>query len=329
MSKVLITGGAGFIGSHLAELLLTNGDTVFIIDDLSTGSLDNININKKYSLFSYEISSIHNEELVNSAVKQADVIYHLAASVGVKRIIEELVGSIENTIRGSEVVLRAAAKHGKKILLTSTSEVYGRQNDQPYLETDDLRMGATIKTRWSYACSKALDEYLAFAYYHERNLPVIITRLFNTVGQRQSAAYGMVLPIFIKQALSNQPLTIYGDGEQSRCFCHVSDVSRALYELSLHPKSIGEVFNVGSSTEITINQLADKVITLLGSNSAKQYLPYNQVYKVGFDDIRRRVPNISKITKHINWQPKIDLDDIILKIAMSSAKTPKTINAVQ
>jgi len=320
MHKTLITGGAGFIGSHLAELLLKQGHEVFIIDDLSTGSLDNINILKKYPRFSYEISSIHNEELVDSAVKDSDHIYHLAASVGVKRIVNELVNSIENTIHGSEVVLAAAAAHHKQILLTSTSEVYGRQNDEPYQETDDLRMGETIKTRWSYACSKALDEYLAFAYYHESNLPVIITRLFNTVGERQSPAYGMVLPIFVSQALSNQPVTIYGDGNQSRCFCHVSDVVSSLHKLMSIKSSIGSVFNVGSDQEITINELADKVINLLGSRSQKKYVPYEQIYKVGFDDIRRRVPNISKIKKHINYQPKKNLDEVILGVAKSISK---------
>ncbi len=314
MNKALITGGAGFVGSVLAERLLQQGYEVHVIDDLSTGSLENLTVARSYPQFHYHIDSVTNQNLLDTILPKVDVVYHLAASVGVKLIVSKLIDSIKNNVWGTETVLEAADRHHKKVLLTSTSEVYGRSNKEPFQESDDLQMGPTIKTRWSYACSKALDEYLGFAYYLERQLPVTVVRLFNTVGERQTDAYGMVLPTFVKQALAGQPLTIYGDGRQSRCFCHVDDVVEALQALMEHPNSVGEVYNIGSTEEVTITDLADRVISLTGSTSIKQYIPYAEAYKVGFDDIQRRVPNISKVQQLVGFTPRHSIDDIIHRV---------------
>lgn len=321
MKTVLITGGAGFIGSHLAEYLLQQGAVVYVLDDLSTGSRANIASPLDSPRFHFTKGSITDETLVEALVQKVDTVFHLAASVGVRHIIDHLVASITNNVRGTEIVLAAAARFKRKTLLTSTSEVYGRDSAEPFKEDSDLRMGPPVKTRWSYACSKALDEYLAFAYYHETGLPVIVARLFNTVGERQTAMYGMVLPTFIQQALKSEPLTVYGDGQQSRCFCHVSDVVEALAALMEHPAAVGNVFNIGSTEEATIDAVADRVISLLGSKSEKVTIPYEEAYKVGFDDIARRVPNIDKIKQQIGFEPQLDLDAIILRIAKSMQST--------
>lgn len=314
MNKFLITGGAGFIGSHLAEHLLSLGYTVFAIDNLSTGSLANIAFlenNPNFHFFSGDISESPDLENLISSV---DAVYHLAASVGVKNIMDNLVSSINNNIVSTARLLEIASKHNKKILLTSTSEVYGKNSQKPSAENDDLRMGETIKSRWSYACSKALDEYLSFAYFNERNLPVTVVRLFNTVGERQTDAYGMVIPTFIKQALQNRPLTIHGDGKQSRCFIYVKDVVTAMQQLMEKNETNGEVYNIGSKQVITIEALADKIIDYTESKSIKQYIPYNEAYKVGFEDAERREPNIDKITKLLNFAPQNSIDDIIVKV---------------
>ncbi len=314
MSKVLITGGAGFIGSHLAEYCLRQGDEVYIIDDLSTGSIDNIESIIQDPSVHFMHDTILNKEAVRQATDVSDRIYHLAASVGVTLIINNLVRSIENNVQGTETVLAAADPARHKILLASSSEVYGRSSHEPFREEDDLRMGATLSTRWSYACSKALDEYLGFAYWHERGLPVTVARLFNTIGERQSEAYGMVLPRFITQALANKPLTVYGDGEQTRCFCHVGDVVPALYQIMESDKTVGEVYNIGSNQEISINTLADRVIARLRSRSLPEHVAYDKVYKVGFDDIDRRVPNIKKLQDLIGFTPRYTIDDIIDRV---------------
>ena len=256
MVRSLITGGAGFVGSHLAEELLQRGEEVFIIDDLSTGSIDNIELLKRNPKFRYVIDSVHNEPVLAELIDRCDVVYHLAAAVGVKLIVESPVNTIETNVHGNEVVLKLANKKKKKVLITSTSEVYGKSTSVPFREDQDLVLGPTTKGRWSYACSKAIDEFLAIAYWHEKRLPVIIVRLFNTVGPRQTGRYGMVIPNFVQQALSGEPITVYGDGEQSRAFGYVGDVVRALADLAQHPQALGQVFNIGNTEEITINALA-------------------------------------------------------------------------
>lgn len=312
--SVLVTGGAGFVGSHLVENLLAQDYTVYVIDNLSTGSMGNMAQARAKQNFHFIQGSVLNTRLVAEVVTQVDVIYHLAASVGVKLVIDKLIESIDNNVRGTESVLSAASQAGKKVLLTSTSEVYGRGDRQVFTEQDDLAMGPTTKGRWSYACSKALDEYLAFAYRAERGVPVTVARLFNTVGERQSSAYGMVLPTFVRQALEEKPLTVHGDGQQSRCFCHVSDVVSALRQLMETPESDGEVYNVGNAESVTMGQLADRVIELTGTSSTKVLVPYEEAYPNGFEDITKRVPDISKIQALLNWQPTLGLDDIIVRM---------------
>ncbi|MAF80505.1 nucleoside-diphosphate sugar epimerase [bacterium] len=325
--KILVTGGAGFIGSHLVEFLLKHGDEVIVLDDLSTGRLENLADVAEHPALQVTEGNVTDEKLVDELVPNVDVVYHLAASVGVKNIVDNLVESIENNVRGTEVILRAASDNMKRILLTSTSEVYGRTNDEPFREDDDLRIGPTRKTRWSYACSKALDEYLGFAYYHERQLPVTAVRLFNTVGERQTDQYGMVLPTFVRQAVANEPITIYGDGSQSRCFCHVSDVVTAIHGLMSSPETAGEVYNIGSTEELSMNDLAERVRTVLGSTSEITYVPYAEAYKVGFDDISRRVPDISKLLSTMAWKPTIGLDEIITRVAAAQQEQRVAENA--
>ncbi|HLD25639.1 MAG TPA: NAD-dependent epimerase/dehydratase family protein [Candidatus Andersenbacteria bacterium] len=326
MARVLVTGGAGFIGSHLCEYLLGRGYDVFALDDLSTGSLTNIAHLRSHPHFVFTQGSVLSRRQMNETMRGVDIVYHLAASVGVKLVVEQLVASIENNVHGTEAVLAAAADARVPVLLTSTSEVYGRGDREIFSEDGDLAMGPTQRGRWSYACSKALDEYLAFAYHLEQDLPVTVVRLFNTVGERQSSHYGMVLPTFVRQALSGQPLTIYGDGQQSRCFCHVSDVVTALVGLMEHAGANGEVYNIGSTESVTMEQLADRVLALTGSRSQKVLVPYDQAYLAGFDDIRRRVPDISKIKALLGWQPTLGLDEIITRvrddIAASVVQTP-------
>jgi nucleoside-diphosphate-sugar epimerase len=309
--KALITGGAGFIGSHLAERLLHDGHDVAVIDDLSTGSIDNISHLKSDKRFSYVIDSVTNEPLLAELIDQSDVVFHLAAAVGVKLIVEQPVHTIETNVHGTEVVLKHANKKKKLVFIASTSEVYGKSADVPFREGAELVLGATVKHRWAYACSKLIDEFLALAYWKERKLPVVIVRLFNTVGPRQTGQYGMVLPTFVRQALAGQPITVFGDGKQSRSFTYVGDVVDALVRLAHEPRAIGEVFNIGNTGEVTIGDLAARVKELTGSDSAIQYIAYDDAYEAGFEDMPRRVPDISKICGLIGYRPKLELDEII------------------
>jgi nucleoside-diphosphate-sugar epimerase len=312
--RVLITGGAGFIGSHLCDELVARGDRVHILDDLSTGSIDNIRHLKEHPGFEYTIDSATNARLVAELVDEADVIYHLAAAVGVQLIVESPVRTIETNVHCTEVVLSQANKKKKPVFIASTSEVYGKSQDIPYREDGDLTLGPTLRGRWSYACSKAVDEFLALAYWKERRLPTVIGRLFNTVGPRQTGRYGMVVPSLVRQALAGRPLTVFGDGTQRRCFCHVSDVVRALVELMHREDAYGEVFNVGADEEISILGLARKVRALTGSRSRIVLVPYDQAYEEGFEDMFRRIPDTTKIRRLLGWQPTRTLDGILADV---------------
>ena len=294
--------------------MLQCGHEVGIIDNLSTGSIDNIAHLKNTSGFSYVIDTIDNEPLLAEWIDRSDVVFHLAAAVGVKLIVERPVYTIETNVHGTEVVLKHANKKNKLVVLASTSEVYGKSTDVPFREGAELVLGATVKHRWAYACSKLLDEFLALAYWKERKLPVVIARLFNTVGPRQTGQYGMVLPTFVRQALGEQPITVFGDGRQSRSFTYVGDVVDALIGLATEPKAVGEVFNIGNTNEVTIRELAERVRTLTGSTSVIQYVPYDQAYEAGFEDMPRRVPDISKIKALLGYQPRLELDDIIRSV---------------
>jgi UDP-glucose 4-epimerase len=309
--KILITGGAGFIGSHLADACIARGDEVFVIDDLSTGSLENIEQLADHPRFHCTIDSVRNEEVLETLVDSCDVIFHLAAAVGVKLIVESPVRTIETNVRGTEVVLAAAARQRKRVLIASTSEVYGLSEQVPFREDGNLVMGATTKGRWSYACSKAIDEFLALAYCREKNLPAIIVRLFNTVGPRQIGRYGMVVPTLVGQALAGEPLTVYGNGSQTRCFGFVGDVVESLLRLIDHPDTPGEVFNIGSTEEVSITQLAERILTLTGSRSQIVYVPYSEAYEEGFEDMPRRVPDTSKAARVLGFRPRTSLDDIL------------------
>ncbi|MBI9019224.1 MAG: GDP-mannose 4,6-dehydratase [Phycisphaerae bacterium] len=309
--KVLITGGAGFIGSHLAEKLLETGHQVTVIDDLSTGTLQNLAQIRDHENFRFVRDNIRNSEIMHVLVSQCDVIYHLAAAVGVQLIVDRPVHTIETNIHGSEVVLEIANKFNKRVLLTSTSEVYGKSEAVPFKEDDDTVLGSTRFSRWSYACSKAIDEFLALAYYQQYGLETIVVRLFNTVGPRQTGQYGMVMPRFVQKALKNEPIQIYGTGKQSRCFCHVNDVLEALIGLMECPQAPGHVYNVGATEEITIEDLAKRIVRLTGSQSKMEFLSYEQAYGRDFDDMQRRVPCLDRINARIGYQPKLSLDDAI------------------
>jgi len=309
--RVLITGGAGFIGSHLADAYLQRGDDVLVIDDLSTGTIENIQHLKSNPRFHYTIDSVHNQPVTAELVDQSDVVFHLAAAVGVKLIVESPVRTIETNVRGTEVVLALANKKQKRVLIASTSEVYGLSTDVPFREDGNLVMGATTKGRWSYACSKAIDEFLALAYWREKKLPTTIVRLFNTVGPRQTGRYGMVIPTFVKQALAGRPITVYGNGKQTRCFGYVGDVVGALIKLMDHPGSVGQVFNIGSTEEISILQLAEKVKQLTHSDSEIVFVPYDEAYEEGFEDMPRRVPDTSKINQLVGFKPEMTLEGIL------------------
>jgi UDP-glucose 4-epimerase len=309
--RAFITGGAGFIGSHLAEALLASGHEVSILDNLSTGSIQNIEHLKGRRGFRYAIDSVTNEPLLAELIDACDVVFHLAAAVGVKLIVEAPVHTIETNVHGTEVVLRHANKKKKLVVIASTSEVYGKSTAVPFSEDDDLVMGPTPKHRWAYACSKAIDEFLALAYWKEKRLPVIIARFFNTVGPRQTGRYGMVIPNFVRQGLSGQTITVHGDGTQTRSFCHVSDVVGALIQLVQEPNAVGEVFNIGNDQEISIMALAEKVRAMTGNRSAIVTIPYDQAYEAGFEDMPRRVPNLSKIQGLVGYAPKATLDDIL------------------
>ncbi len=323
--KVLITGGAGFIGSHLAEKHLERGDEVHIIDDLSTGSMENILHLKNNPKFHYNLDTIINYQLTAEMIDLCDVIYHLAAAVGVKLIVESPVRTIETNVRGTEVVLNIAAKKRKRVLIASTSEVYGKSKQIPFREEDDLVMGATTKGRWSYACSKAIDEFLALAYWREKKVPTTVVRLFNTVGPRQTGMYGMVIPNFVRQALQHKEITVYGDGSQSRCFTHVNDVVGALIRLMDTTDSVGEVYNIGSCQEVSILELAERIRHLTESTSEITFMSYEKAYEEGFEDMQRRVPDISKIQHLIGYQPQYALDEILTSvIAYQKAKLNAT-----
>ena len=312
--RVLITGGAGFIGSHLAEALLQAGHEVRVLDNLSTGSIDNISHLKGLPGFSYTIDTVTNEPVLAELIDHSDVVFHLAAAVGVKLIVEEPVHTIETNVHGTEVILKLANKKKKLVFIASTSEVYGKSVDIPFREDADLVMGATVKHRWAYACSKAIDEFLALAYYKEKKLPVVVVRLFNTVGPRQTGQYGMVLPTFVRQALAGQPITVFGDGSQSRSFTYVGDVVGALIKLMEEPKAVGEVFNIGNGEEISIQKLAEKVKQMAHSESPIVRVPYDEAYESGFEDMPRRVPDITKIHRAIGFRPQVLLDQIIATV---------------
>jgi UDP-glucose 4-epimerase len=312
--RAFITGGAGFIGSHLAEALLDQGHEVLILDNLSTGSIDNIARLKGRPQFEYFIDTVENEPLLAELIDRSDVVFHLAAAVGVKLIVEQPVYTIETNVHGTEVVLKHANKKKKLVVVASTSEVYGKSNDVPFREDSDLVTGPTTKHRWAYACSKAIDEFLALAYWKERKLPVIIVRFFNTVGPRQTGQYGMVIPNFVRQALAGEAITVFGDGTQSRAFTHVSDVVGALTKLVHEPGAIGEVINIGNTQEVTITALAERVRDLAGSKSAIKYISYEEAYDSGFEDMPRRVPDLTKIHRMIGYEPKHTLDDILVQV---------------
>ncbi len=309
--NVLITGGAGFIGSHLAERLLDRGHDVRIIDNLSTGSEQNIQHLKTARRFQCFLDSIANQRLMAELVDEADVIYHLAAAVGVRLIVESPTQAMETNIRGTEVVLELAAKKKKRVLIASTSEVYGKRDHVPFREDDDLVLGPPDKGRWSYACSKAIDEFLAVAYWKEKGLPTVIARLFNVVGPRQTGRYGMVIPSLVKQALNGEDMTVFGDGSQSRCFTHVKDAVGALIALAENTEANGEVYNIGSTEEISILDLAHKIKKMAASDSEVVLIPYEKAYKDGFEDMMRRVPDLTKINRAIGYRPSMDLEEIL------------------
>jgi len=315
--RVLITGGAGFVGSHLADACLLRGDEVYVLDDLSTGSIDNIEYLKRHPYFHYTIGRVQNAQVTAELVDRVDVVYHLAAEVGVRRVIDSPISTIENNVQATEVVFSAAAKKGKRVLFTSTSEVYGLSTDLPYKEEGNIVMGAASKGRWSYACSKALDEFLALAYYHERQMPVTVVRLFNTVGPRQTGHYGMVVPSLVQQAMTGKPMTVYGDGSQSRCFGFVKDVVRALVALMERPEAAGQIYNIGASTEISILELAKRVKEITHSASPIVLIPYADAYDAGYQDMPRRIPDTTKLRNLVGFAPTTDIDEIVDSVMKS------------
>jgi UDP-glucose 4-epimerase len=313
--RILITGGAGFIGSHLCERLLHAGHTVLVIDDLSTGSLHNLAAVRQHARLTVHVDSIFNRSLMAELVQQAEIVFHLAAAVGVRTIIEAPVRTIETNVGGTELLLELAAERDRRVVLTSTSEVYGKSNKLPFQEDDDLVLGSTYNARWSYACSKIIDEFLALAYFRERGLPATVVRLFNTVGPRQTGRYGMVLPRFVQQALHNEPITVYGTGEQTRCFSHVRDIVTGLVECALKQGTVGEIFNLGTTEEVSINALAARVRALTGSSSAIEHIPYREAYGPGFEDMARRVPDVRKAKQRFGFEARTRLDAIIRDVA--------------
>jgi UDP-glucose 4-epimerase len=312
--RVLITGGAGFVGSHLSEAFLERGDEVFILDNLSTGSIENVVHLKAHPRFHYTIDTVANEPVLAELIDRCDIVVHLAAAVGVKLIVEQPVHTIETNVHGTEVVLKHANKKKKLVLIASTSEVYGKSADVPFREDADLVLGPTTKHRWAYACSKMIDEFLALAYWKERKLPVIVVRLFNTVGPRQTGQYGMVIPNFVRQALAGQPITVFGDGSQSRSFTYVGDVVKAMVALIDEPRAVGQVFNIGNGHEISIGELAAKVKQLTGSSSEIVTVPYEKAYEAGFEDMPRRVPDISRIKALVGYAPTVELDETLRRV---------------
>jgi len=309
--KVLITGGAGFIGSHLADHLLARGDQVVILDDLSTGRLSNIEHLMGRPDVEFVLGSILNSDLVDSVVSRVEVVYHLAAAVGVELIVEKPLQSLMTNIRGSEIVFEKAHKHGARILVTSTSEIYGKNTSDRLREEDDRILGSPLKSRWSYSEAKAIDEILAYTYWREKGLETVIVRLFNTVGPRQTGSYGMVIPRFVSQALRNEPITVYGSGDQTRCFCFVGDVVSGMIRLCDHPEAFGKVFNLGGNEEISIRELAERIISLAGSTSKLDFIPYDVAYEEGFEDMQRRVPDVTRAANLVGFAPSVGLDEII------------------
>jgi UDP-glucose 4-epimerase len=309
--KVLITGGAGFIGSHLSEKLLKQNNQVIVIDDLSTGKLENISHLLPNKNFQFVRDTVRNQQIMHILISQVDMIYHLAAAVGVKLIVHQPVHTIETNIHGSEIVLDIANKFRRPLFIASTSEVYGKSEKMPFCEDDDTVLGSTRFPRWAYACSKAIDEFLGLAYYHQFGLPVVLARFFNTVGPRQTGQYGMVIPRFVEKALRNEPIEIYGDGQQARCFGHVDDITDAMIKLMATPAAFGQLFNIGNNQEITIEGLADLIIETTGSHSTKKFLTYEEAYGKDFDDMRRRVPSLEKVHRVIGYTPKHSLKDVI------------------
>lgn len=321
--RYLITGGAGFIGSHLADSLIARGETVTVVDDLSTGSFRNIRQLKGHPQFQYVLESMDNRTLLAELVDEAEVVVHLAAAVGVRLIVESPVRTIETNVHCTELLLEAAAKKKRPVFIASTSEVYGKSTAVPFHEDGDLVMGATTRGRWSYACSKALDEFLAIAYQREKGLPVIVGRFFNTVGPRQTGAYGMVVPSFVRAALAGEPLRVFGDGQQARCFTHVFDAVRALIALLDEPKAFGGVFNIGSTEEVTILDLAKRVIALSGSSSPIEFQSYEAAYGEGFEDMSRRVPSLARIEALVGYAPRHTLDDILRSVIAYQSEMEK------
>ena len=312
--RALVTGGAGFIGSHLTEALLHAGHGVTVLDDLSTGRLVNLAAVKDHSRLEVLEGSVTDEPLVRKVMAGIDVVYHLAAAVGVRLILDRPVGTIETNILGTEAILRVAREERPRVVLASTSEVYGKNDRVPLSEDDDRVLGPTTKSRWSYACSKAIDEFLGLAYHREYGVPVTIVRFFNTIGPRQTGRYGMVVPRFVRQALDGEPITVYGDGRQSRCFTDVEDAVRATLALSLAPNAVGEVFNIGTTHELTIQELAERVRALAGSVAPIRFVPYEEAYQPGFEDLRRRVPDIRKAERVAGYQPRVPLDETLHRV---------------
>ena len=312
--RALLTGGAGFVGSHLAEVLLNEGHTVEVLDDLSTGSLSNISHLATRPGFRYTIDTVMNESVVGQLVDRSDIVFHLAAAVGVKLIIEDPVRTIETNVHGTEVVLKHAKRGGQRVIIFSTSEVYGKSTAVPFSETADLVMGPTSKHRWAYACSKAMDEFLALAYFKEYELPVVIVRLFNTVGPRQTGRYGMVIPTFVGQALAGEPITVFGDGRQSRAFTYVGDVVSGLVKLATSEAAVGEVFNIGNHEEISMMALAQKVKAMTRSSSPIVLIPNDEAYEAGIEDMPRRVPDLRKIHAAVGYAPTVHLDEILTRV---------------
>jgi len=312
--RALITGGAGFIGSHLADHLLDRGDQVVLLDDLSTGRVTNIEHLNDRTGAEFVLGSILDTELVDEAVARVDAVFHLAAAVGVNLIVEKPLESLMTNIRGTETVIEMAHKYDKRLLVMSTSEIYGKNTSDSLSEEDDRILGSPLKSRWSYSEAKAIDEILAYTYWREKGLETVIIRLFNTVGPRQTGSYGMVIPRFVGQALRNEPITVFGDGNQTRCFCHVGDVVEGLVALSEHPEAFGKVFNLGGGEEVSIRELAERVIELAGSQSSLEFIPYDTAYEAGFEDMERRVPNTTRAMQLVGFEPSASLDDIIRSV---------------
>lgn len=320
--RYLITGGAGFIGSHLCERLLDDGHSVLVLDDLSTGRYENVGHLEGRPGFELRVASVTEPGVVERCVTECQGVFHLASAVGVRLVVDEPVRTIETIVNGTDVVLRSCARYRRPVLLTSTSEVYGKSEKIPFSEGDDCVMGPTTTRRWAYACAKALDEFLALAHWYQTRLPVVVVRLFNTVGPRQTGRYGMVIPRFVSQGLAGEPITVYGEGTQTRCFAHVLDVVGALARLIGHPEAVGQVFNIGNDQEISISDLAEKIRALTGGKSPIRTIPYSEAYTAGFEDMLRRVPDLTKVRRLIGYRPTRDLDQILADIVEDQTRNP-------